>query len=716
MAYRRPGIRVTQEFADLLPALAPFNLPNCVVGPAYQVVTEDEVGSYTGVEASYTYASQKPGSIVDTTELDENELTDHQYPISVSIINAKVQSLAAADGLIEALDLLVFKDASLDIFADVNAGDTLEILAGNNAGVFAIREVVDNNTLKLQGELVEAGTDISYRIIVAISEEIPLTRTSHYSADENTIDILAGVQYESNDVIDGDVTADYRALRVDLASSTRDYSNLAAVQAEFGVDQIVPANPLAFGLAIALQNTVTKVNGLGLSSLAVSNETLAYTNALDVLKKTDMYAIAPLTQSPVVHQLFASHVTQMSAPSLGKERVAICNKKIVTIETLVDTLTTDGSRIIVNTQTDGIVTLGSPSLQAPAELFGSIQAGDICHLVGGTGIVAGDFVVESVDSELQITLGDGFAATYNGADVQFFISRGYGLEANGSIFYDGDAEYLLEGVSPGQFLTIEAGVFAGRYEIFSVDSNVQLTISQVPGVVSVQSPITYGIEKDMSRSEIAEYMAGYASAFANRRFVITYPDIVKIPEGSVLRELPGFYLSCAIVALTTGLATQQGFTNLSVSGFLGFIHSGDFFDEDQLDTVADGGVMIFDQEVPEAPLYIRHELTTDRSSIKFQEYMVTKNVDYIAKFMRNGFKDYIGVYNIVDSTFDELKTTAKAILDYLRENTILPRIGGVIKSGNLQKLEEGVNIDTIAMRFKLDIPVPLNNIDITIQV
>lgn len=715
MAYRRPGIRVTQEFADLLPALAPFNLPDCIIGPAYQVVPEDEVGSYSGLDASYTYASKRPGAIIDIAELNSNELTDHQYPISVKITDAKVESLAAADGVVEEANLLLFKDASSDIFIDVNAGDELEILAGNNAGVYLIREVVDNNTLKLQGLLVEAGTTISYRILVAV-DEIPLERTTHYAADESTIDLLAGIQYNSNDVIEGKVLASYRALRVDLASTTKEYGSLTELQTTFGVDQIVPANPLAFGLSVALQNTVTKVNGLGLNASFITNESLAYQGALDVIKKTELYVFAILTQSPVIHQLFATHVNQMSAPEIGRERAAICNKKIVEIETVIDTITTDGSRTIINTQTDGIVTLGADTLQVPADLFGPVQAGDICTIVGGTGVTAGDYVVESADTALQITLGDGFAASYNGSDVQFYVSRGYGLEANGSVFFDGDAEFLTEVVSAGQFLVIEAGSFAGRYEILSVDSETQLTIEQVPGVVSVQSPITYSVEKDMTRSEIAEYMAAYASAFANRRVVVTFPDIVKIPEGSIIRELPGFYLSCSVAALTTGLPTHQGFTNLTVSGFLGFIHGSDFFDEEQLDTIADGGVMIFDQEVPEAPLYIRHELTTDRSAIKFQEYMVTKNVDYIAKFMRNAFKDYIGVYNIVDSTFDELKTTAKAVLDYLRDQTVLPRIGGVIKSGNLLRLEEGTNIDTIAIRFKLDIPVPLNGIDITIQV
>lgn len=802
MAYRRPGIQVTQEFVDLLPALASFNLPNCVIGDAYQVIATDMLGEYLGTPASYGYVSLDAGNIVDLRESNESELEDHQYPITVNLADAKIEQVIERESGATTSDLTVFTDVTLNAFSEVIEGDEIEVLerdieilatqtdgdvsagsadtltgslgqfanvksgdtvdisggtdvtagtynvvnvidtenvqldatfftglvstadvqfridrttGANNQGLYIVKEVVDVNSIKLLVPLAEEEGPIAYRILRQV-DEIPLTRGVHFDADEATIDILSVLQLDGKDIVVANVEADYRALRVDLQSEVKEYKSLTDLQAVFGVDQIVPANPLAFGLSIALQNTVTAVNGLGLGEEFITNDTLAYQKSLDVLKKTEMYCLTPLTQAPVVHQLYSTHVTQMSMPGKKKERVAMINKKIIEVETVLDSETTDGFRIIVNTQTDGIVVLGSASLSAPGALFEKVQAGDTVSIVGGTGATAGDYPVESVDSDTKITLGGGFSASYNGTDVQYFIRRDDGIEANGSVLFDGNASFLTDGVSPGYFIVIETGAYMGRYKVLSVDSDKQLTVEQVPGVVSVQAPITYSVEKDLSKSEIAEFIGGYAGAFSNRRLVLTFPDTVKIPEGSSLRELPGFYLGCAVGGLTTGLPTQQGFTNLTVSGFLGFIHGSDFFDEDQLDQVADGGVMIFDQEVPEAPLYIRHELTTDRSAIKFQEYMVTKNVDFIAKFMRNAFKDYIGVYNIVDGTYDELKSTSTAVLKFLQEDTRQPRIGGVIRSGKLEKLEEGTSIDTIDMRFKLDIPIPLNNIDITIQV
>jgi hypothetical protein len=804
MAYRRPGIKVTQEFADLAPALAPFNLPNCIVGPAYQVVSGDELGAYDGSAITVSYASLNAGNIVDTAELNENELADHQYPVAVTLQDAKIEQIEEREtGFGENAELVEFSDETTNAFGEVVAGDEIEIfektieivsaktngsasagsadtLVGasateyenvkvgdtveisggtdvttgtytvsektddqtlvlnsnfytggtsasdvayridrttgtNNQGVYLIREIVDANTIKLSSPLSEAESPLAYRVLREV-DEIELERTSNFDVEDTSIEIFAALQLDGKDIVEGAIFADYRALRTDLASSVKEYRTLSDLQAEFGVDQIVPANPLAFGLALALQNTVTAVNGLGLNNLFFSNETLSYQAALDVLKKTEMYALCPLSQSPVIHQIFSTHVTQMSLPTQGLERVAIVNRKIIEEETVQDSSTTSGERIIINTQTAGVVALGSSTLSFDTDLFGDVQPGDIVEIVGGTGVTAGEYEVDSVDSATQLTLGDGFSATYAGSDVQFFVKRPDGLEANGQIFYDSNAQFLSDGVAVGHNLIIEAGNFEGSYTIVSVDSNNQVTLEQVPGVVSVQGTITYRVDKDLTNTEIAEFLAGYASAFGNRRLVITFPDVVRIPEGAIIRELPGFYLGCAIAALTTGLPTQQGFTNLTVSGFLGFVNGSDKFEEEQLDSIADGGVMIFDQEVPEAPLFVRHQLTTDRSAIKFQEYSVTKNVDFTAKFMRNAFKDYIGVYNIVDETLDELKGTAQSVITFLRDETVQPAIGGVIRSGNLVSIAEGTNIDTVAMRFRLDIPIPLNNIDITIQV
>jgi hypothetical protein len=225
------------------------------------------------------------------------------------------------------------------------------------------------------------------------------------------------------------------------------------------------------------------------------------------------------------------------------------------------------------------------------------------------------------------------------------------------------------------------------------------------------------VYRNLTKTEQAQVMSDYSHALGSRRLYNVWPDVVKAPVGQTIQDLPGYFAACAIGAMTTGLPTHQGFTNLTISGFLGLNHSSKYFTEAQLDLIADGGTGILAQEGADQPLYVRHQLTTDRSSIKFQEFSVTKNVDFIAKFIRRTYAPYIGIYNIVASTLDELRTTAKSIITFLKDDTRLPRIGGVIKSGQLTLLQEHeTQIDTVVMRFKLDIPIPLNNLDITIVV
>jgi hypothetical protein len=96
---------------------------------------------------------------------------------------------------------------------------------------------------------------------------------------------------------------------------------------------------------------------------------------------------------------------------------------------------------------------------------------------------------------------------------------------------------------------------------------------------------------------------------------------------------------------------------------------------------------------------------------------VTKNVDFMAKFIRTSYKSPIGKYNIVDTTMDYLKTVAQADIKFLRDRTRLPYIGGNIRSGELKSLvEDPDQIDTVGMKFAFVIPIPLNYIDIEMEV
>lgn len=824
MAYRRPGVTVTQEFTGLVPALAAFNLPCVAVGPAFQLVTADSVGGYVGLQKTCSYASLAPGALVDLAPPPPagapNDLAAARLPVRLVVKNAVVEVLsqkatgqgsgtAFTDATVGQFadvavgdELVVVASQDVEIvsakingqsfedtpnrlqagvagqFADVKVGDTVTIVGGvpsiassvavtavlpgdllllasainngsadsssvaysirgdrggENAGTYKIKTVTDANTLVLSSPLQEAETEVSYRI-QRKAGTLTLPRVDElgsdgFYADEAAIHLPADLVVAINDslhlLLSGDLYADYRALRTDLASRVLAFTNVSDLNAVFGAPQITPANPLAYALSIMLQNTVTEVGGLGLDAGYFANETLSFTNAVSVLSLSDVYAIAPLSQSPVVHTLFSNHVTQLSLPAAKQERVALVNSRLIPVAVVQAESTTvttpNNSRIVVNTKVSGSGAVAAPTTlvdSSLATIFSGVFAGDKVVVEGATGVTAGTYTVQSKTNDTTLVLSSSFITAGTPANIQYYIVRLDGLWGDGATFQDRNASFISNGVAPGHSLRIAAGPHAGRYTVASVVSEKQLTLAPpVPGVAANKSALTYQIDRDFSKNEQAQLIAGYSASFANRRLVHCWPDVVQAPVGQTVVDLPGYYLGCAIAALTTGLPTQQGFTNLAVSGFLGFKHSTGYFSEAHLNTIADGGTMVFSQDGANQPLYVRHQLTTDRSAIKFQEYSVTKNVDFIAKFLRSSFKGYIGRYNIVDSTLDEIKTTSAGVLSFLQNNTKQPRIGGVIRSGNLASLApNATQIDTLDMTFSLSIPIPLNYIDITVQV
>lgn len=651
MAYRQPGVTVIQEFLSALPSLAAFSLPNVIVGPTFQVASQLNAGSYTGVLGTYQYPNQMQGTIIDNRAADPTDLVS--YPVRAFLQNAIVQLLApATTGAVLAGNLNQFTDATANAFANVQAGDVI-VVTGALAGSYTVRQVINANTLQTNETFSAAGATLNYSVRRNVGVATPaaptgvlIEVTSQTTVTRSQFQVAAGVTTSVGaltnlPVLSATVLVSYRALRFDKSADTAEYDSIASLQADFGTDQIVPENPAVFGAFLALENSPTPTNLLALpqdfldTGSGTGDELIAYSKAFDVLALTDMYAIAVMTQSTSVHTALKAHVDLYSQPAQKLERIGVVNRQLVTTS-VVSTQKADGA-----------------------------------------------------------------------------------TSAGGTVLTSTSATFITDGVVPGMFINIVGGAGAGRYQIGSVDSQTHLTVLTgitIPG--GALTAQTFFIDKNLTKGEQAAVISAYAKSIADRRLVLTWPDVVSLPVGNVIRDVPGYFLGCAVVSLTTGLPTQQGLTNLSVAVFTKVSHSTKYFSNDDLNTIADGGVMIFVQDVlAQTALYVRHQLTTDRSAIKFQEYSVTKNVDFIAKFIRTNHKQFIGQYNIVDTTFDDLKTQAQRIIRFLSESTKLPKIGGVIRSGKLNSIvQDPVNIDSILENYSLDIPIPLNNLDITIAV
>jgi hypothetical protein len=126
--------------------------------------------------------------------------------------------------------------------------------------------------------------------------------------------------------------------------------------------------------------------------------------------------------------------------------------------------------------------------------------------------------------------------------------------------------------------------------------------------------------------------------------------------------------------------------------------------------MAAGGVYILIQDAQNAPVICRHQLSTDTTSIETRELSITKVVDFTAKFMRAGLRNFIGRSNITQGFLDNLSTIVQGQLNFLVE-------GGTLIGADINNLIQDADApDTILIDVTLDVPFPANYIRLTLVI
>ena len=173
--------------------------------------------------------------------------------------------------------------------------------------------------------------------------------------------------------------------------------------------------------------------------------------------------------------------------------------------------------------------------------------------------------------------------------------------------------------------------------------------------------------------------------------------------------VPGTIGAAAIGGMISGYPPETPFTNLAVTGISRLMYSMDKFTESDLNTMAEGGNYLLIQTSSTAPIYCRHQLTTDMTSVERRELSILKTLDFIAKFMRNGLSGYIGRYNISPQFLKLLTMSLQAQIIYLVKN------GHVndIKILNIAQAEEAA--DTVEVSLNVLVKYPVNYIKIDLQ-
>jgi hypothetical protein len=295
-----------------------------------------------------------------------------------------------------------------------------------------------------------------------------------------------------------------------------------------------------------------------------------------------------------------------------------------------------------------------------------------------------------------------------------------GLTATTSRLTSASATFLTNEVPVGSYIEIDSGstsipqIGAQNvliWQVAAVESETQLIVLGVPDSDITTSDITYEVNSGaFSKLQLARNAAARGAAFGDRRVFYIFPETAKSIVSQSEQTVASYYIGAALSGLVSSLNPSQGFTNISFAGFTEVVGSNDFFGREDLNTIAGGGVMIVIQESLDGPLTIRHQLSTDVSTIERRELSITKAVDYTAKFIRTNLSPLIGINNITTNFLNNvLKPAVQGILRKLIEDNVIgpdTRIISIRQSASQP--------DTVEVDVRMDVLYPVNYIDVTL--
>ena len=470
-----------------------------------------------------------------------------------------------------------------------------------------------------------------------------------------------------------DLYIQYTGLRLDV-SPVAENPALLSISDVTTLEQVLGPlnqnNPLGLAMFFQVINAPgIACKGLGVSeaSAAEPEGTLfAYAQVASFLQSEEVYAICPLTRAQSVHELFTTHVNFMSGAAQKGERILITcpedpvrdNDTIVASGLSANTTATPNQLTVDVNPNQGLIDNGiNPALTIPQdeEVFVELA------VVTGALQEIRRYSVQSVNGVLTT-----FRTTFTG-------------------------DFNIEGFYSTTPLTETL-----------VNANWSMKVRGVELLI----PGSTLIDKD----KVAATVAARSASIKNRRVISLFPDtVVAVVEGSD-SELPSYFYGAGMVAMIAANPPQQGFTNLPSTGYTGVKGSQDSFSTQQLNIMAGGGTYIIVQDTQGGPVTCRHQVTTDLTSVETRELSITKVVDFVAKFMRTGLRNYIGTFNITQPFLDMLSTVIQGQLSFLEE-------GGVIIGGDLNNLiQDKDNPDTVIVDVTLDVPYPCNYIRLTLVI
>jgi hypothetical protein len=308
--------------------------------------------------------------------------------------------------------------------------------------------------------------------------------------------------------------------------------------------------------------------------------------------------------------------------------------------------------------------------------------------------------------ESKIYLDDADASSAGG-NFYYVDRAGAGFQSNG--VSNGDLVYFA------QITEVSSVLDQTSYVVREVVSEDRVKVYSSTSIVGAKAYLSV-CSPDHTRYEQSSHIRDYASSIEDKRVIVVWPDQVLVTPETTQTTVPGYFLAAAIAGAVSSLPAQQSLTRLRLSGFDRLLRSNlGFFTQSQLDNIASGGVMICIQQSSGALPEVRHQLTTNMTAVEYRELSIVKNVDLIAKYLRETVRPMAGSNNITDFFIKILRVGIESVFENLKVSD--GASGPNIISGEVVSLEQNESSpDRIDVIVDLVIPYPANDIRITLRI
>lgn len=281
----------------------------------------------------------------------------------------------------------------------------------------------------------------------------------------------------------------------------------------------------------------------------------------------------------------------------------------------------------------------------------------------------------------------------------------------------GNANFVTNDVRPGDIVRINFttdGWDTELWDEFVVDvvlNEDSLRLTSGPGSgITVAKKVE--VWRNLNATDLSQQIADKAAAFGAQRVRAVWPD----QAGSGGDTFPGYHVAAAVAGLRSGVLPHQGLTNVEVAGFDDVSRSEDLFNKAQLDTMAEAGVWIV-FKTDDGNIITRHALTTAGfGDVLLQEEMVNANVDSMSVVFLRSLEDLIGRSNVTPGTIEIVEVRLTGVISQF-EQVFVQSLGGQLIDGEILEVRQHTLLkDRIVANLQLTVPVPLNNLEVHLQI